>query len=200
MSIDSPTLRSSSSTAPGPSFRSSPTSILARPSTAETCTGTSKTASRSAALRVVSPSSINSAGCISAVTETSPSRFGSGTFDSWSLIARHLSRPSGLAVTADPDVGRNPFPPCALRPGAVADPPAVCPLEPAVARRNVRFGKNDEPAFEPAHAGDLFQALARFGIERVVEAHDHVGRGHQLVEAVGRQRGDPGERLARDQL
>src|SRR3954463_1724856 len=51
MSIASPTRRSSSSTVPGPSFNNSLTSILERPSTAETCTGTSNTASRSAARR-----------------------------------------------------------------------------------------------------------------------------------------------------
>src|SRR5208282_5205370 len=56
MSIASPTLRSSSSTVPGPSLSRSPISIRARPSTAETLTGTSNTASRSAAIRVVGPS------------------------------------------------------------------------------------------------------------------------------------------------
>src|SRR3569832_1386748 len=52
----SPTLRSSSTMVPLPSFRSWLTSIADLPSTAETVTGTSKTASRSCALRLMSAS------------------------------------------------------------------------------------------------------------------------------------------------
>src|ERR1043165_522824 len=50
----SPTLRSSSTTVPRPSFRSWLTSIPDLPSTADTVTGTSNTASRSEALRLTS--------------------------------------------------------------------------------------------------------------------------------------------------
>src|SRR6185503_11096426 len=57
MSMASPTLRSSSSTVPGPSFSSWATERLARPSTAEMLTGTSNTGARSTAV-FSSPSSI----------------------------------------------------------------------------------------------------------------------------------------------
>src|SRR6266702_3020329 len=68
MSMASPTRRSSSSTVPGPSFSNSPISILERPSTAETCTGTSNTASRSAATREACSSSLYATSSIAGVS------------------------------------------------------------------------------------------------------------------------------------
>src|SRR5262249_2807347 len=146
MSIASPTLRSSSSTVPGPSLSRSPISMRARPSIAETWTGTSNTASRSAAMRVVGPSG-------SGTTETSvaappSSRLGSGTLASSLMLGppQRFVRVGEAAPRADiacdrgadGGVGR----------GHVAADAAVGPFDAAIADGDVGLGEYDQPALE----------------------------------------------------
>src|SRR5690348_16956222 len=162
MSIASPTLRSSSSTAPGPSLSKLPTSICARPSTAETWTGTSNTASRSAAPRLTSSLSEGASVPASCTTCTSPpfSRSGSGTLVSSSLIAivsgilcgGHVA---GRYVAGDRLIDRRYG--CSL----VTDDAAVGPFDTAVAWRETFVGNDDQPALIAARASDFIDLLLR---------------------------------------
>src|SRR5690242_8660300 len=199
MSIASPTLRSSSSTVPGPILRSSPTSMWARPSTAETCTGTSNTASRSAALCALGSAEGVAIGSASRATTSSPVRLGNGT---WSLSAmfispersRHHRHAPRIDVAADRIGDRN------LGLGAVALEAAVGPFDPAVAEGDVALCHHDQPALETARAGDLLEPVLGLAIERPVDAYDQVGGRQELAEALVGERRDLGEGLARDQV
>ena len=55
------------------------------------------------------------------------------------------------------------------------------------------------PSKPAARAISSSSARARL-LQSVVDAHDHVRRRHQVPEAIGGERGELGERLARDQL
>src|SRR6478609_1451195 len=197
MSMASPTRRSSSSTVPGPSFNSSPTSILERPSTAETCTGTSNTASRSAAMREACSSSLYAT---SSVAGTSAAlRSGSGTCVSVSLMVQSswsLSRGliAGRHVAPDKFVDLC-FDRCALQHDA-----AIGPLDLAVAGVDVRLGQDHQTAREAALFGQPFDPLARGLVERIVDPHHEVRGRDQMRETIAHQRANLAERLAGNQL
>src|SRR5882724_5812032 len=200
MSIASPTLRSSSSTVPGPSLSKSPTSILALPSTADTCTGTSNTASRSAAPRLVSPFSANELGSTGGIAPDSGSRLGSGTL--LSLIARLLIQPwrnlskrghrGGLPC---PEVTSNGVADGEVGLGRVADDPAVGPFDLAVADRDLGLGDHHDAALEAAGAGDLVEPGTGDFMQGVVDAHHDVRRRGEMLEAFGGERRDFGRKL-----
>src|SRR6476659_8324957 len=181
MSMASPTLRSSSSTVPGPSLSRSPTSILARPSTADTCTGTSNTASRSAAPRLASPFSANVLGSTGGIAPDSGSRLGSGTL--LSLIARLLiqpwcsfSRRGHVGGLPCPEVTSNGIADDQVGLGCVADDSAVGPFDLAVADSDLGLGDHHESALEAAGAGDLVEPGTSDFMQRVVDAHHDVRR------------------------
>src|SRR5712691_3398174 len=201
MSIASPTLRSSSSTLPGPSLRRSATSMRERPSTAETCTGTSNTASRSdAPMLIVSMSVSGDSGAgRGAVISPAAPRSGSGTLDSLSLIAQ-ISRGSVGYCAAGGDVAAHRVADGAFGRGTIAHDAAVGPFDAAIAGRDLRLGEHDEASVEAAHAGNLVELLARLRVQRVVDAHDHVRRADQMGEAVAGEGGDLDEGRAGDQL
>src|SRR6185503_3787074 len=172
MSMASPTLRSSSSTAPGPSLSRLPTSICARPSTADTWTGTSNTASRSAAPRLTVSLSEGASVPASCTTCTSLlfSRSGSGTLVSSSLIAvvsgilcgRHVA---GRYVAGDCLVDRR------CRCSVIANDAAVRPFDPTVTWRKVFVGNDGQPAVEAACARDLLDLLLRGLVDFCRNAH-----------------------------
>src|SRR5580704_16629734 len=197
MSIASPTLRSSSSTVPGPSLSRSPMSMRARPSTAETWTGTSNTVSRSAAMRVVGPSGSGTVG-ISAGAPPS-SRLGNETLPSSLMLGSPQyfvcvgEAAPGADIACDGGADRS------VRCGGVAADAAVRPFDAAIADGDIGLGEHDEAALETFGAHDVVELFARRGIERVVDAHSDVRRGYQLAEAIAGQRRDFGKRLARDQ-
>src|SRR5689334_6684190 len=145
MSIASPTLRSSSSTAPGPSLSNSPTSIRARPSTAETCTGTSNTASRSAALREASSLSAVTGPLWRGTTSGLLSSSGSGTLGS-SLMPQASKTFSTGAAAAGRDVTLDRFADRGFGLAAVARNAAVRPFDAAVAERHAGLDQNDQTA------------------------------------------------------
>src|SRR5215471_7025579 len=163
MSIASPTLRSSSSTVPGPRLSSSPTSMWARPSTAETCTGTSNTASRSAAPREVA-SALAGARTAGSGTASSPARFGNGTLSSAIFCFSANSVSTGVAAPGR-DVASDRLGDGGLGGDAVALEAAVGPFDAAIARRDVAFRHHHQPALETARAGDLLELLLGVGIE-----------------------------------
>src|ERR1700722_5319897 len=185
MSIASPTLRASSSTVPGPSLSRSPISMRARPSTAETWTGTSNTASRSAAMRVVGPSGSGTIG--TSACPPPSSRLGNGTLPSSLMLGspQHFMRVGEGAPGADivcdrggdRRVGR----------GGVAADAAVRPFDAAIADGDIGLGQHDEAALKAFGAHDVVELFARRGIERVVDAHGDVRRGHQFPETIARQ-------------
>src|ERR1700691_5352690 len=153
MSIASPTLRSSSSTVPGPSLSRSPISMRARPSTAETCTGTSNTASRSAAMRVVGPSGSEETG-ISAWTAAF-SRSGSAILPSSLIVGSPQRLVYGGEAAARADIARDRRADRRIGRGAVAVDAAVGPLDAAVADHDVGFGEHDQAALEALGAHDV---------------------------------------------
>src|SRR5580698_1946458 len=197
MSIASPTLRSSSSTVPGPSLSRSPISMRARPSTAETWTGTSNTASRSAAMRVVGPSGSGTIG--TSACPPPSSRLGSGTLPSSLMLGSPQyfvcvgEAAPGADIAGDRGADRR------VGPGDVAADAAVRPFDAAIADGDIGLGEHDEAALKTFGAHDVVEFLARRRVERVVDAHGDMRRGHQFAEAIARQRRDFGERLARDQ-
>src|SRR5215475_10259324 len=148
MSMASPTLRSSSSTAPGPSLSRSPTSMRARPSTAETLTGTSNTASRSAAPRDVGPASAASADT-SGATPGLFSRSGSASLPSSlvSLVSLIVQPPwmrrgarIRLAAPAG-DVAPHRLVDRGFHGGELAPDAAVGPFDATIAHRDVGLGE-----------------------------------------------------------
>src|ERR1700722_11273185 len=153
MSIASPTLRSSSSTVPGPVLRRSLISIRARPSTAETLTGTSNTASRSAAIRVVGPSG----SAVTGISGCAPrsSRLGRGTLPSSLILASpdHLTCRGQAAARAD--ITGNRFADGAFGRAGFAVDAAVRPFDPAVADADAGFAEHDELAFKAMRAGNV---------------------------------------------
>src|SRR6185437_6827860 len=151
----SPTLRSSSSTVPGPSWSNSPTSMRARPSTAETCTGTSNIASRSAAPRVVAPS-VSGASGISAGASP-PSRFGSGTLLSSVMLGSPENVVRARKILARADVAVHCVADRRIDFGTVAVDPAVGPFDAAVADPDLRLGEHHEATLEAAGAGDIVE-------------------------------------------
>src|SRR5215470_7693843 len=167
MSMASPTLRSSSSTVPGPRLSRLPTSIRARPSTAETWTGTSNTASRSAALRVSGspPSDASAVACsVVCAAARSPSRSGSGILPSLSDIARASkgldvgTRVLCLLAAAHGDVAVN-----GLRDQRFGRAPITCqtavrPFDAAVAGGDLGLAEHDQTPFVAARARDVLQA------------------------------------------
>src|SRR5690242_10571492 len=197
MSIASPTLRSSSSTVPGPSLSRLPISMRARPSTAETWTGTSNTASRSAAVRVVGPSGSGAIG--TSALPAPASRLGSGTLPSSFM----RGSPQGFLCIREAapraDVARHGLGDRCFGRGAVAVSAAVRPLDAAVANRDIRLGEDDEAALEAGGPCDRLELFPRHGIERVIDADDDVRRRDELAEAFARQRRDFGEGFERDQ-
>src|SRR4029078_8936280 len=200
MAMASPTLRSSSRTAPGPSLSRFPTSMWARPRTAETWTGTANTASRSAAPRLTVSLSEGARRPASCTTCTSLpfSRSGSGTLVSSSLIAvvseilcgGHVA---GRYVTGDRFID----PRCRCR--GVANNAAVDPFDTAVTWCEVFVGNDGKPAIEAACSCDLLDLLLRRLVDVRRNANGDKRRGHQLVKAFGCERRDFGERLAGDQ-
>src|SRR6202451_2935337 len=190
MSIASPTLRSSSSTVPGPSLSRSPMSMRARPSTAETWTGTSNTASRSAAMRVVGPSGSGTIG-MSAWAPPS-SRLGSETLPS-SLM---LGSPQYFVCVGEAapgaDIARDRGADRSVGRGGVATDAAIRPFDAAIADGDIGLGEHDEAALKAFRPHDAVELFARRGVERVVDAHGDVRRGHQFPEAIARQRRDFG--------
>src|SRR5580658_4034258 len=175
MSIASPTLRSSSSTVPGPSFKRSPISIRARPSTAETCTGTSNTASRSEAIRLVAPS--GSGASAGSAGMPPPSRLGSGILLS-SLIFRspqHFMCRREVAARAD--IAGDRLADRRVGRGAVAVDAAIGPFNAAVADRDIRLGEHHQPALEMTRAHDVLELFLGGGVELVVDAHGDMRRG-----------------------
>src|ERR1700692_3055500 len=197
MSMASPTLRSSSSTVPGPSLRRSPISIRARPSTAETCTGTSNTASRSAAIRVVGPS--GSIAMVGSSGVSFSSRLGSGILLSSLILVPPKQFVRRREYAARADIARHRFADHRIGCGVVAVDAAVRPFDAAIAQRDVGFGKDHQAALEVLGARDLVELFLGGGIERVVDPHRDMRRGDQLLEAFARQRRDFGEWFARDQ-
>src|SRR6266852_9422605 len=198
MSMASPTLRSSSSTAPGPSRKSSPTSMRARPSTADTFTGTSNSASRSAALLPVSAAAASP--MISGGGAASLSRSGKGIL-SLSAIVRlsgHFKR-DVEARPPDRDVAFDGFGDGGFGGGALALEPAVGPFDAAVAGRDLGFGHDHQPALEAARLRELLQPLLGGGVDRAVDPHDEMRRRDELAKAGVGQLRDLGERLSRDQ-
>src|SRR5258705_13034619 len=150
MSMASPTRRSSSSTVPGPSFNSSPTSILERPSTAETCTGTSNTASRSAATREACSSSLYAT---SSVAGTSAAlRSGSGTCASVSLMVQS-SWPLSRGLIAGRHVAPDKFVDLCFDRRALQHDAAIGPLDPAISGLDIRLRQDNETAPEAALFG-----------------------------------------------
>src|SRR5271155_1515054 len=142
MSIASPTLRSSSTIVPLLSFKSWLTSIPDVPSTAETVTGTSNTASRSAELRLGSPSLAPSV-CRSAVLSTAlSSRARSGNSTS-SLFAM-----SGSFVLTVPEIAGNQFFQRALYGGRCAFRTAAAPFDTAIRTLERGIGRNLHAAVE----------------------------------------------------
>src|SRR6185437_6050671 len=184
MSIASPTLRSSSITAPGPSFSRSPTSISERPSTAETLTGTSNTASRSAAPRSTGPppSSLASAPASTAAIAV-PSRSGSGTSLLWSSLIASVSRNSNSHkracsgarhrgqprrhVAGDHVVDRR------ARRLRIARHAAFVPFDAAIACRHAGLGLHHQAALETAALGDVFQFLLGVVVDVGADPHHH---------------------------
>ena len=87
----------------------------------------------------------------------------------------------------------------AQRYAALAADAAIRPFDAAIARRHLRLGEHHQAALETARAHDLLEFLARGGIERIMDPHHDVRRRNQLAEAIARQGGNLGKRLARDQ-
>src|SRR5580698_7142549 len=172
-------------------------SMRARPSTAETWTGTSNTASRSAAMRVVGPSGSGTIGTSACAPPSS--RLGSGTLPS-SLM---LGSPQDFVCVGETapgaDIARDRGADRRVRCGDVAADAAVRPFDAAIADGDIGLGKHDEAALKAFRAHDVVELFARRGIERIVDAHGDVRRGYQLAEAIAGERRDFGKRLARDQ-
>src|SRR5579862_4847544 len=194
MSIASPTLRSSSSTDPGPSLSRSPISMRARPSTAETWTGTSNTASRSAAIRVVGPS--GSATTVTSACAPASSRLGSGILP-FSLIVGSPQRLVCVGrIAARARVTGDRHPDRRIRSGAVAVDAAVGPFDAAIAGRDVRLREHHQPALKVLGAHDVLEFFACLRVERIVDAYGDMRRRHELAKAAARQFSDLGKRLA----
>src|ERR1700676_1079891 len=155
MSIASPTLRSSSRTVPGPSLRRSPISIRARPSTGDPCTGTSNTASRSEARRVVAPSGSGASGASSG--DPPPSRLGSGILPSSLILGSPQHFVWRRQVASGVDIAGNRRADDRIGRGAVALDAAIRPFDAAVTDRDVGFGEHHQPALETARARDIVE-------------------------------------------
>src|SRR5664279_3124252 len=170
----SPTLRSSSSTAPGPSLSRSATSMRARPSTAETLTGTSNSASRSAAPRVKVSDSDGANRPASSTVCISPlfSRSGSGTLLSSSAIYRSpeflIRCRTGRQVTGDRviDGGK--------RRGLIAIDAAVGPFDAAIAGRHIGVRHHHQPALEATRMGGFLELLLGGVVDVGADAHHDV--------------------------
>src|SRR5271157_4535172 len=197
MSIASPTFRSSSSTVPGPSLRRSLISIRARPRMAETLTGTSNPASRSAALRVVDPSGSDAGGTSASAARSS--RLGSGTLPSSLILAtlRVLCCIGHAAARAD--IAGDGFADCGVGRDGVAIDAAVRPFDPAVAGPDAGVAEHDEPPLEAVPASDVVELLAGGGIGQIVDAYGNMRRGDQLAETAARKRRNFRKRLALEQ-
>src|SRR4051812_35194147 len=197
MSMASPTRRSSSSTVPGPSFNSSPTSILERPSTAETCTGTSNTASRSAAMREACSSSLYAT---SSVAGTSAAlRSGSGTCASVSLMVQS-SWPLSRGLIGGRHVAPDEFVDLCFDRRALQHDAAIGPLDSAIAGRDIRFRQDHESALEAALFGQPLDTLARGFIEGIVDANHEMRNRDEVRETIAHQPADLAERLIRNQF
>src|SRR5258708_38830167 len=155
MSMASPTLRSSSSTVPGPSLSRSPTYMRARPSTAETWTGTSNPASRSAAMRVVGPSGPGTIG--TSACPPPSSRLGSETLPSSLMLGspQHFLCVGEAAPGAD--IARDRAADRRVGRGGVAADAAVGPFDTAIADGDIGLGEPDQPALETFRAHDVVE-------------------------------------------
>src|SRR5581483_2539742 len=193
MSIASPTLRSSSSTAPGPSLSNCETSIFARPSTAETCTGTSNIASRSAAVLPAGSGSVGGVGA--AASGPGCSRSGRETS---SLMGVHLSKLGILAARGE--IASDGFGDCGLDRGAVAGEAAVGPFDAAIVRLHVRLGHDHEAAGKAEILRDRVELFAGLRVDRVGDAHHDVRRGVEVAQAIGDEGRDLDERFALQQF
>src|SRR6195256_2348667 len=196
MSIASPTRRSSSSTVPGPSFSNSPTSIFERPSTAETCTGTSNTASRSAAIRETCSSSLYSTSSIDGVLAAL--RSGSGTSASVSLMVQSSS--PWFRLVAGRYVAPDKFVDLCFDRRALQHDAAIGPLDPAIAGLDFRLGQDHETALEAALFRQLLDPLACGLVEGIVDPDHEMRRRDQMRETIAHQSGDLAKRLAGNQL
>src|SRR4051812_15233045 len=187
MSIASPTLRSSSSTAPGASLRRSPTGMRALPSTAETVTGTSKTCSRSAALFA-----LTGASSVPTASGSASSRRGSCRSLSWA-IAVPIWSGGGFGLRRA-GVRRG------LEPGPVADDAAVGPFEARVAERDVGLAEHHDAALEAALAGKPLQHRVDLLDEGVVDANGEMRHGAKVLQRRARRCGDRPERVRVERL
>src|SRR6267143_6777985 len=195
MSMASPTRRSSSSTVPGPSFSNSPTSIFERPSTAETCTGTSNTASRSAATREACSSSLYAT---SSITDVSAAlRSGSGTCPSVSLMVH--SSWSWFRLTAGRYIASDKFVDLGFDRRALQHYAAVGPLDSAVAGRDFRLRQDHKAALEAALFRQPLDPLACDLVEGIVDPDHEMRRRNQVRETIAYQSGDLTQRLGGNQ-
>src|SRR6185295_11875959 len=158
--------------APGPSFNSSPISIFVRPSTADTCTGTSNTASRSEAPRVDSLASgarVTSVGIGPLLRSSS----GSGTLGSSLIASLQLS----LRAGARRHVAADRFGDRGLGRGAIARHATSRPFDAAIAWRHAGLGEHHQPPLKPIEVRDLLQPRLRDFVDLLRDTHDDVRRG-----------------------
>src|SRR5581483_9156887 len=163
MSMASPTLRSSSTMVPRPSFRSWLTSMPLLPRTAETVTGTSNTASRSAA-ECFGVASAGASVLSSAAALAPPAswlRSGRSTLSVAMGLSFHLMR-----KTAGNQGGEGFF-----DDGFAAFGAATAPLDAAIGARHGGIGRDHQAAFIAFLMRDIGQAR----LERLY----HGGRGAQ---------------------
>src|SRR5882757_5508661 len=196
MSMASPTRRSSSSTVPGPSFSNSPISILERPSTAETCTGTSNTASRSAATREACSSSLYATSSIAGVSAAL--RSGSGTCPSVSLMVQ--SSWSWFRLTAGRDVAPDKLVDLCFDRRALQHDAAVGPLDSTIAGHDLRLRQDHKTALEAASFRQLFDPLPCDVVEGIVDPDHEMRCRNQVRKTVAHQSGDLTQGLDRNQL
>src|SRR3954469_9088995 len=162
MSMASPTLRSSSTTVPRPSFSSWLTSMPLLPRTAETVTGTSNTASRSAA-ECFGVASIGASVLSSAAAPPPPAswlRSGRSTLSVAMELSFHLRKTAG-------NQGCEGF----FDDGFAAFGAAAAPLDAAIGARHGGGGGDHQAAFITFLMGDIGQAR--------LQCLDHGGRGPQ---------------------
>src|ERR1700761_3920448 len=160
MSMASPTLRSSSTMVPLPSFRSWLTSMPDLPSTAETVTGTSNTASRSEALRLGSVSGVSSPCRSAGELPGTASRPRSGSWTSSLDIVVVLGEMSG-------DQRRDGV----FERLLVALHAAAAPFDAAIGIGEARFGCDLHAAVEPLFERDIGEARLQRLDHGLVRAH-----------------------------
>ena len=157
MSIASPTLRSSSSTVPGPSWSSCRRPSWRVQAPPETCTGTSNTASRSAAPRVTLSASDETA-VDPPRREEPPSCRDRAAEPCCRHSCGSLRAQAARPVSVRRDNVRRPRRWRLFRRGHVADHAAIGPFDAAVADRDFGLGDHHQAAVEAAACGRSLQA------------------------------------------